>query len=183
MVKKKKDLDYYLRLPFTEVLRPDDEGDFVARIAELQGCVAHGDTKAKALENLQTVKELWIQDAFENGDPIPEPEVETALPSGKWVQRVPRSLHKKLVALAKREGTSLNQLVVSVLSACVGASAFKDEQKIRMLETRGQSIDLFRGSPLQYRVVQNVAVSSESSRQIQPGAEMKALGERKELRT
>ena len=46
--------------------------------------------------------------------------VEEVLPSGKWVQRVPRSLHKKLVSTAKREGVSLNQLVTSVLAAAVG---------------------------------------------------------------
>ena len=74
MVNKKKDLDSYLSLPYAEVLRPDDEGDFVARIDELQGCVAHGETRERALENLQVMKELWIRDAFENGDSIPEPD-------------------------------------------------------------------------------------------------------------
>ena len=44
------------------------------------------------------------------------------LPSGKWVQRVPRSLHAKLIALAKREGSSLNQLATSILAEGVGRS-------------------------------------------------------------
>jgi antitoxin HicB len=42
------------------------------------------------------------------------------LPSGKWVQRVPRSLHLKLILLARAEGVSLNHLVVSFLAEMVG---------------------------------------------------------------
>jgi len=115
-----KDTKYYLELPYTVVLRRDEEGDYVARVDELPGCSAHGKTQNEALENLQEAKELWIQDCIESGQPVPEPVVEQGLPSGKWVQRVPRSLHKKLSALAKREGVSLNQLVTSMLAQAVG---------------------------------------------------------------
>jgi predicted RNase H-like HicB family nuclease len=129
MSEQAKDLAHYLSLPYTEVLRRDDEGDFVARVEELQGCLAHGETREEAIANLQAVKELWVKDALQNGDRIPEPAAEEDLPSGKWVQRVPRSLHRKLVALAKREATSLNQLVVSVLSAHVGSSQAQESHE------------------------------------------------------
>ena len=48
--------------------------------------------------------------------------VEGATPkkSGKFVVRVPRSLHAALEAEAKREGVSLNQLVVAKLSVQMG---------------------------------------------------------------
>ncbi|HXT04816.1 MAG TPA: toxin-antitoxin system HicB family antitoxin, partial [Casimicrobiaceae bacterium] len=36
--------------------------------------------------------------------------------SGKFVVRVPRSVHARLARKAKQEGVSLNQLVSSVLS-------------------------------------------------------------------
>jgi antitoxin HicB len=116
-----KDLKYYTELPYTVVLRRDEEGDFVARIDELPGCSAHGKTRSEALDNLEESKELWIRDCIESGHPIPEPTVEEPLPSGKWVQRVPRSLHKKLSSLAKRQAVSLNQLVTSLLAEAVGA--------------------------------------------------------------
>ncbi|HEY7160250.1 MAG TPA: type II toxin-antitoxin system HicB family antitoxin [Acidobacteriota bacterium] len=115
-----KDLKYYMSLPYTVILRLDDEGDYIARVDELQGCSAHGKTAQEALDNLQEVKELWVTDALENGESIPEPSSESPLPSGKWVQRVPRSLHGRLVAAAKREGVSLNQLVTSILAEAVG---------------------------------------------------------------
>ncbi len=41
-------------------------------------------------------------------------------PSGKWVQRVPRSLYLKLTVLAKAEGVSLNQFVTAVLAEAAG---------------------------------------------------------------
>src|SRR5579863_8097615 len=115
-----KNLDYYRSLPFGITLRKDDEGDWVARVEELPGCIAHGGTQAEALEKLEEVKAAWIEDAIESGDVIPEPKVDDELPSGKWLQRVPRSLHKSLTEMAKREGVSLNQFVTTVLAEAVG---------------------------------------------------------------
>lgn len=114
------ELNEYLALRYTIVLRRDAEGDFVAKVQELPGCSAHGKTGEEALENLDEAKKLWIQDCLENGDPVPLPEEEDALPSGKWLQRVPRRLHRKLQSLAKAEGVSLNQLVTAVLAEAVG---------------------------------------------------------------
>src|SRR5271167_4043355 len=116
-----KKIEYYLHLPYTIILRSDDEGGIVARIAELEGCSAHGKTNAEALAGVEEAKRLWIEDALELGDKIPEPTPATeGLPSGKWLQRVPRTLHKKLVACAEREGASLNQFVTSILAEAVG---------------------------------------------------------------
>jgi predicted RNase H-like HicB family nuclease len=110
-----KDATYYEGLPYTITVRKDDEGDFVARIPELTGCVSHGESESVAIENLRTVQRLWIEEALSAGLTIPEPEADE-MPSGKWVQRVPRRLHKELVAAAKRDNVSLNQLVTSMLS-------------------------------------------------------------------
>jgi antitoxin HicB len=119
-MKKIKDLAYYLALPYTTLLRRDEAGDVIARIDELPGCIAHGKDEQEALSNLAGMKRLWLEDSIEAGDVIPEPAVEENLPSGKWVQRVPRSLHRKLARLAKDEGVSLNQFVTSLLSEQLG---------------------------------------------------------------
>jgi len=116
-----KDVRYYLALPYTVVLRRDEDGDFVARVDELPGCAAHGKSPEEALANLEEAKQLWISESLDAGQTIPEPAAEEALPSGKWVQRVPRSLHRKLAVLARREGVSLNQLVTAMMSEAVGA--------------------------------------------------------------
>jgi antitoxin HicB len=118
-VEHMKTAEHYRDLPYKIVLRKDDDGDWIARVEELPGCTAHGATKAEAIESLEEVQSLWIEDAIAAGDPIPEPVAEEAL-SGKWLQRVPRSLHRRVSELAKNEGVSLNQLVTSVLAEAVG---------------------------------------------------------------
>jgi predicted RNase H-like HicB family nuclease len=114
------ELDKYVELPYTVLLRRDGEGDFVAKIDELPGCSSHGRTREEALANLDEAKTLWIQDCLENGDPVPVPSESEPLPSGKWLQRVPRKLHRKLQKLAKNESVSFNQYVLSLLSEAVG---------------------------------------------------------------
>ncbi len=84
-----KDLSYYENLPYTITLRKDDQGDYVARVEELPGCIAHGDDEASAIAALRSVQKLWLEDALEAGDKIPEPESVAELPSGKWLQRAP----------------------------------------------------------------------------------------------
>ena len=117
----KERVDKFAALHHTIVMRQDDEGDFVASIAELDGCVAHGQDATEALAELGSMKRLWIESCLADGKPVPLPaEEDDTLPSGKWLQRVPRTLHKKIADLAQREGVSLNQYVVSVLAEAVG---------------------------------------------------------------
>lgn len=48
---------------------------YVASVPELPGCMAHGNTKEQALKEIETAKELWIETALEDGQPIPEPDL------------------------------------------------------------------------------------------------------------
>jgi antitoxin HicB len=114
------ELNVYLSLPYTKTLRRDEDGTVIASIQEFSGCVAHGTTETEALAKLSEVQRAWLEASLSGGQPIPAPDEEESLPSGKWVQRVPRSLHKALGALAKREDTSLNQLVTTILAEAVG---------------------------------------------------------------
>jgi|ERR1035437_602316 antitoxin HicB len=118
-----KQLAEHMKLPYTVVLRPDEDGDVVASVQELEGCVAHGANDAEALKNLATVKQMWLTAGLDAGKQIPVHQcADDELPSGKWVQRVPRSLHKRLVEVAKIEGVSLNSLVQTYLGMAVGQS-------------------------------------------------------------
>jgi predicted RNase H-like HicB family nuclease len=47
---------------------------FIAEVPELQGCMADGSTKAKALKAVERVAEEWIETAKELGRDIPEPK-------------------------------------------------------------------------------------------------------------
>jgi antitoxin HicB len=120
-----KNVNDYMNLPYTIVVRKDDEGDYLATVEELDGCMAHGATKQEALENLEDVQRAWITECVENDLAIPAPRPIDGLPSGRWVQRVPKSLHRKLTRLAKQEGVSLNQLVTGILAEAVGERTAK----------------------------------------------------------
>jgi antitoxin HicB len=140
-----KTLEYYLKLPYTMVVRQDDEGDFVARIDELPGCIAHASTAKEAIENLDDVKKVWLEEGIEAGRAIPEPQhSEGRLLSGKWVQRVPRTLHRKLVDQAAREGVSLNQFVVSALAEAVGHRQTQMTQTIQVMHVEPSGKDAWR---------------------------------------
>lgn len=105
-----KTMEYYLGLPYTIELKQDAEAGWFVKVKELPGCMSQGDTAAEALEMIQEAMELWLEVAIEDGDPIPEPRDLDEF-SGKFVVRVPRSLHGELVDKAKLEGVSLNQYV------------------------------------------------------------------------
>jgi antitoxin HicB len=115
-----KNLTYYLSLPYTIELQHDLDGWFV-RVKELPGCISQGDTAGEALEMIQEAMTLWLEVALEDGDPIPEPR-ELDDYSGKFVVRVPRSLHRDLVDRAAEEGVSLNQFVNVALARATGRS-------------------------------------------------------------
>jgi predicted HicB family RNase H-like nuclease len=68
----------------------------------------------------EEVRRLWITTEHEDGSEIPLPSYPEEY-SGKFNLRIPKSLHRRLAEAAEREGVSLNQCVVSLLS---GASAF-----------------------------------------------------------
>ena len=144
-----KDLKYYTALPYTLILRPDEVGDVIARIQELPGCIAHGENEAEALSNIREVQKLWIETNIENGKPIPEPEPDTELPSGKWLQRVPRTLHKRLVQAAREEEVSLNHLVVALVTEALTARLMKigsTASSIQLMPSRSMCVPHNRGS-------------------------------------
>jgi antitoxin HicB len=114
-----KTIEYYLNLPYTIELRGDPEDGWFVRVRELPGCMSEGDTAEEALMMIREAMHLWLEVAVEEGDAIPEPRPEEDY-SGKFVVRVPRSLHRELVATADREGVSLNQYINVALAESVG---------------------------------------------------------------
>lgn len=126
-----KTISEYLALPYTKTVRWDNESDlFVARVKEVPQCSGHGDTESEALLMLSDNFEVWLDACIEARRVIPVPEPVEELPSGKWLQRVPRSLHKRIVECAEREGVSLNTYVATTLATAVGAVDSALDRKI-----------------------------------------------------
>lgn len=108
----------YLELPYTRIMQEmnDESGHyFYGRILELDGCQSTGDTLEELYQNLNEAMEGYIEVKLENNLPIPKPESVDSY-SGKFVVRLPKTLHQSLAIEAKKEGVSLNQLAVYKLA-------------------------------------------------------------------
>lgn len=100
-------------------LSADEGGGFLISFPDFADCVSDGATVDEAIENGRLALKETIAALREVGHPVPEPTSATTA-SGKFVARVPKSVHAKLSSRAKAEGVSLNTLVVSLLSEGLG---------------------------------------------------------------
>ena len=98
-------------------LSKDEGGGYSISFPDLPGCWSDGATPEEAVENGRDALASWLAVAQEFRDELPKPFSSV---SGRFVQRVPRSLHVQLIARAKAEGVSLNTLVVSLVSEGIG---------------------------------------------------------------
>jgi antitoxin HicB len=72
---QQKTIDYYMALPYTIELTPDEDGYWFAEIPLLKGCMTNGENWDDALEMIMDAKRAWLTTALELGIPIPEPEL------------------------------------------------------------------------------------------------------------
>ena len=112
-------IDAYLALPYTIELIREDDATWFARVVELPGCMTEGDSAADAVAMIQDAMAGWIELALADGRSIPQPSLRDEF-SGKFVVRVPKSLHRDLVEAAAREQVSLNQFIATELARAVG---------------------------------------------------------------
>lgn len=111
-----KNIEYYMKLPYKEIIEASSEGGYVGYIPDLKGCITQAETKTELLDMLEDAKKGWIETALEAGIDILEP-VHDADFSGKFNLRLPKSLHRKLAACAKDEGVSLNQMAMCLIAS------------------------------------------------------------------
>ena len=107
----------YMKLPYTiKIVHRTEDNDnyYFATVEELEGCMSHGSTYEEAAKNIQVAMELWIESSLEHNDNIPLPADKKY--SGKFVVRIPKTLHHKLAQEAEEEGISLNQYALYKLS-------------------------------------------------------------------
>lgn len=93
----------------------EDDGGWAVSIPDLPGCDSFGETVEDAMHNIQEAKELWMKSQSDNGGEIPQPTNEDDF-SGKFVLRIPRTLHRSLAYQAHMQGVSLNHYASHLLS-------------------------------------------------------------------
>jgi len=112
-------LEEYLKLEYSITIEKKDDGylswhpDFGS-----EAIIGWGETREDAVKELDKARVVLINFMFEEGMTIPAPTSEEDLEdfSGKFVIRVPKFLHSKLVSEARRNGISLNTYANVLLS-------------------------------------------------------------------
>lgn len=125
----KKEVQKYMKLPYTIKLIPEEDGTYFVEVEELPGCMSQGDTPEEALEMIKDAMEGWLESSIDRGLEIPLPDVMREY-SGRFLVRVPVSLHRRLAEIAKKEGVSLNHYIVSSLSEKLSTKDIENELKI-----------------------------------------------------
>ena len=100
-------------------LSADEGGGYLISYPDFADCVSDGATVEEAISSGRLAVKETIAALKEAGHPVPQP-TEGKAASGKFVARVPKTVHAKLSSRAKAEGVSLNTLVVSLLSEGLG---------------------------------------------------------------
>ncbi len=94
-------------------------GGFLITYPDFTDCISDGETVDEAVRNGQNALQATIATLQANGLPVPVPN-SGGVASGKFVARVPKTIHAQLTTRAKAEGVSLNTLVVSLIAQGLG---------------------------------------------------------------
>ena len=93
------------------------QGEILACLKDLEGKPQNIKHISEAIKNIEDAKKLWLELAIEDGREIPLPESSLDEYSGQFKIRIPKSLHRDLAKNAKKEGVSMNQYCVYLLSS------------------------------------------------------------------
>lgn len=105
----------------------EEEGSgFLLSFPDFSECIADGETPEEAIHNGMDALQETIAALQAMGLPVPEPG-SGGVYSGKFMQRVPKSLHARLSIRAKQEGVSMNALVSTLLAESLGRREFQTQ--------------------------------------------------------
>ena len=128
-------VEQYLELPYTIEVTKDESDEYAgwfARVVELPGCMTQADTFEELSVMIKDAMTAWIESALEDGESIPLPRsIEDY--SGRFVVRIPKSLHRELVEMAEREGVSLNTFVNVALGKVAGQTKSRQVKELNVV--------------------------------------------------
>jgi antitoxin HicB len=112
---------------YARVITPlsnEDGGGYMISFPDLPGCISDGETENEALGKGRDAFLAWVSATKDMGKQVPAPDWRSdsisEIASGKFVTRVPKTVHARLIRKAKTEGVSLNSLVLSFITEGVG---------------------------------------------------------------
>lgn len=105
-----------------------DGGGFLISFPDFAECISDGETIEDAIANGRDALKATIAALRAKKLPVPAPN-SGGVASGKFVARVPKTVHAQLTTRAKAEGVSLNSLVLTFIAQGLGAAGAKPRAK------------------------------------------------------
>ena len=107
----RKDVHYYLKLPYTFIIDwSDADNCFLGSIVELERNMTCGQTREEVLSNLKEALVSYVTTSLDNNMEIPEP-LNIRDYKGSITYRTSKERHYQLAKQAKRYGKSINAYI------------------------------------------------------------------------
>ena len=97
----------------------EEGGGFLISYPDFSDCISDGETVEEALSNGKDALKSTIAALKSRNLPVPAPN-SGGVASGKFIARVPKTVHAQLTTRAKAEGVSLNALVLTFIAQGLG---------------------------------------------------------------
>lgn len=111
----RRPLEDYLAMEYPFMVHADPDGGYVIVFPDLPGCMTQVDDATDIGPMAEDARKGWIETCYELGREIPLPSY-TEEYSGRFVVRMPKSLHRDLAEQADRNDVSLNTWIIYLLS-------------------------------------------------------------------
>ena len=109
-------------------LAEEDGGGYLISFPDFAECISDGETVEAALVNGRDALKATLAALKAKKLPVPAPNG-GGVASGKFVARVPKTVHAQLATRARAEGVSLNALVLTFIAQGLGGSTARARAK------------------------------------------------------
>ena len=100
-------------------LSTEEGGGFLISYPDFSECISDGETVEEALKNGKDALKATVAALKAKDLAVPAPK-SGGIASGKFIARVPKTIHAQLTTRAKAEGVSLNSLVLTFIAQGLG---------------------------------------------------------------
>ena len=109
-------------------LSSEEGGGYLISFPDFAECISDGESVDEAIENGRDALKATIAALKSKKLAVPAPN-SGGVASGKFVARVPKTVHAQLATRAGAEGVSLNALVLTFIAQGLGGSGSKPRAK------------------------------------------------------
>ena len=109
-------------------LSAEEGGGYLISFPDFAECISDGETIDEAIESGRDALKATIAALKAKKFPVPAAN-SGGVASGKFVARVPKTVHAQLATRARAEGVSLNALVLTFIAQGLGGNGGKGRTK------------------------------------------------------